>query len=307
MSRTSPLVARHIGSFLAAGTLFVAATVCSAADTNPKVAAPVSGSASSQGKEFPAGTTMKRLADAGTIRVGIKFDQPLFGLMGLDGKPGGLDVEIAKIISQALGIPADHIKWIETPSAVREQALKQGKVDIIVATYTMTAQRAKQVTFAGPYYEATQRIIVPSGSPITGPADFKANPKLKLCSVSGATSAEHAKDYLADWHSQLVLFDTWSKCGSALQNKQVDAITSDSGTLSGIIVKSKGKFQFVGPSMASEPDGIGLPKGDVAFCEFIDNALEAAVADGRYKKAWESTLGEADPTVPPFPKPVPCE
>lgn len=307
MNRTSPLVARHVVGVVMASALFVAAASCPAADTSPKVAATAPGGAPSQGKGYPAGSTMKRLADAGTMRVGIKFDQPLFGLMGLDGKPSGLDVEIAKIIGQALGIPADHIKWIETPSAVREQALKQGKVDIIVATYTMTAQRAKQVTFAGPYYEATQRIIVPTGSSIAGPADFKANPKLKLCSVSGATSAEHAKEYLADWHSQLVLFDTWSKCGSALQNKQVDAITSDSGTLSGIIVKSKGAFQFVGPSMASEPDGIGLPKGDVAFCEFIDNALQAAVADGRYKKAWESTLGEADPVVPPFPKPVACE
>ena len=171
----------------------------------------------------------------------------------------------------------------------------------------MTAERAKQITFAGPYYEATQRIIVAKGSPITGPADFKANPSLKLCSVSGATSAEHAKGYLADWHSQLVLFDTWSKCASALKNKQVDAITSDSGTLSGIIVKSEGAYDFVGPSMASEPDGIGLPKGEVAFCEFIDNALQAAVKDGRYKKAWDATLGKADPEAPPFPTPVPCK
>lgn len=305
MKLTSSRVARHVGGFLAAGTLLVAAAA-GAADSASQAAPSASGSAPPHGKGFQSGTTMKRLADAGTIRVGIKFDQPLFGLMGLDGKPSGLDIEIAKIISHALGIPSANIKWIETPSAVREQALKQGKVDIIVATYTMTEERAKQVTFAGPYYEATQRIIVAKGSSITGPADFKAKPSLKLCSVSGATSAEHAKGYLADWHSQLVLFDTWSKCASALQNKQVDAITSDSGTLSGIIVKSKGAYAFVGPSMASEPDGIGLPKGDVAFCEFIDDALRAAVADGRYKKAWEATLGEADPVVPPFPTPVPC-
>jgi glutamate transport system substrate-binding protein len=292
---------------LVAAAFLVASGACPAADTMPQGGSSAPSKASQQGKGFPSDTTMKRLADAGTIRVGIKFDQPLFGLMGLDGKPSGLDVEIAKIISHALGIADDHIKWIETPSAVREQALKQGKVDMIVATYTMTAQRAKQVTFAGPYYEASQRIIVPKGSSITGPAAFKANPSLKLCSVSGATSAEHAKAYLADWHSQLVLFDTWSKCASALHNKQVDAITSDSGTLSGIIVKSKGEYQFVGPSMANEPDGIGLPKGDVAFCEFIDNALRAAVADGRYKKAWDATLGAADPVVPPFPTPVPCE
>src|ERR1700710_526759 len=64
---------------------------------------------------FPAGTTMSRLAEAGTIKVGTKFDQPLFGLKGLDGKPVGFDVEVSKIVAAKLGIPADKITYTETP------------------------------------------------------------------------------------------------------------------------------------------------------------------------------------------------
>ena len=88
MKLTSSSVARHVGGFLAAGTLLVAAAA-GAADSASQAAPSASGSAPPHGKGFQSGTTMKRLADAGTIRVGIKFDQPLFGLMGLDGKPSG--------------------------------------------------------------------------------------------------------------------------------------------------------------------------------------------------------------------------
>ena len=63
---------------------------------------------------FEAGTTMAALSEAGTITVGTKFDQPLFGLVGPSGDPEGFDVEIAKIIASELGISEDNIEWVET-------------------------------------------------------------------------------------------------------------------------------------------------------------------------------------------------
>ena len=70
-----------------------------------------------QGASFPEGTTMAKLKQAGAVKVGTKFDQPLFGLKNLEGKPEGFDVEIAKLIAGEMGIAADNIargdvKWI---------------------------------------------------------------------------------------------------------------------------------------------------------------------------------------------------
>src|SRR5665811_1077941 len=65
---------------------------------------------------FEAGTTMATISAAGTMKVGTKFDQPGFGLKGLDGKLAGFDVEVAKIIAGAMGVKADSIEWIESPS-----------------------------------------------------------------------------------------------------------------------------------------------------------------------------------------------
>ena len=86
---------------------------------------------------------MAKLASAGKITIGTKFDQPLFGQKGLDGKPVGFDVEIGKLIAAKLGIPADKIEWVETVSANREPFIKQGKVDIVVATYTINDKRKR--------------------------------------------------------------------------------------------------------------------------------------------------------------------
>jgi glutamate transport system substrate-binding protein len=118
---------------------------------------------------FEAGTTMAELNEAGTLRVGTKFDQPLFGLRGLDGDPVGFDVEIAKIIAAKLGIPEDGVTYTETPSRIREDVIANDQVDIVVATYTINDTRRERVSFAGPYYQAGQDLMVAAdNTTITG-------------------------------------------------------------------------------------------------------------------------------------------
>jgi glutamate transport system substrate-binding protein len=118
-----------------------------------------------EGASFAEGTTMARLKSAGKVTVGTKFDQPLFGLKNLEGKPEGFDVEIAKLIAGEMGISADNISWVETVSANREPFIQQDKVDFVVATYTINDERKQVVDFAGPYYEAGQDIMVAKGNP----------------------------------------------------------------------------------------------------------------------------------------------
>ena len=106
---------------------------------------------------------------------GTKFDQPLFGLKGLDGKPVGFDVEIAKIVAAKLGIPADKITYTETPSKIREDVLANNQVDMVVATYTINDARKQKVSFAGPYYVAGQDLMVKAdNTTITGPSRSRA-------------------------------------------------------------------------------------------------------------------------------------
>jgi glutamate transport system substrate-binding protein len=250
---------------------------------------------------FPAGTTMEALNKAQKIRIGTKFDQPGFGLKGLDGKPAGFDVEIGKIVAAELGIAPEKIEWTETPSKVREEYLEQGKVDLVVATYTINDERRKRVDFAGPYYVAGQQIMTRKGdSSITGPDSLRNGTK-KVCSVTGSTPAKNIEQYLKDKVTQLVLFDVYSKCADALKNNQVDAVTTDNVILTGLVASSPNDFQLVGTKFTQEPYGVGLKKGDTAFRTFVNDVLEKIGTDGRYAKAWTATAGKFDPNTPTAP------
>lgn len=250
---------------------------------------------------FAAGTTMDKLNKAQKLRVGTKFDQPGFGLLGLDGKPAGFDVEIAKIIAHELGIPEENIEYTEAPSRLRETLIEEDKVDIVVATYTINAARKERIDFAGPYYVAGQHIMVRKGdNTITGPDSFKAGDK-KICSVTGSTPAANIVSYLADEATQLVLFDTYDKCLDPLRDGTVDAVTTDNVILLGYIARSPNDFQLAGTKFTDEPYGIGLKKGDDEFRDFINDVLEKAAADGRYAAAWSSTAGAFDPVIPEMP------
>lgn len=253
------------------------------------------------GATFEPGTTMDRLSKADQIRIGTKFDQPGFGLKGLDGKPAGFDVEIGKVIAGELGIPADKIQWVAAPSAVREEIIEKGDVDLVIATYTINDKRKERVDFAGPYYVAGQSLMVRSDdNSITGPDSFKAGDK-KVCSVQGSTPGNNIKKYVKDEATQLVLFDVYTKCVDALKNKQVDAVTTDNVILLGYIAQSNGAFKLAGEKFTEEPYGIGLKKGDDKFRAFINDTLEKIYKDGRYAKAWTETAGKFDPNVPAGP------
>ena len=135
--------------------------------------------------KFEANTTMAKIAAAGTIKVGTKYDQPGFGLKGLDGELAGFDVEVAKIIAGAMGVKPESITWVESPSKVREEVIEKGNVDLVAATYTINDKRKERISFAGPYYVAGQQLMVKSdNTKITGPDDLKSDPTVKVCSVS---------------------------------------------------------------------------------------------------------------------------
>jgi glutamate transport system substrate-binding protein len=254
--------------------------------------------------KFEAGTTMAALNAAQTVTIGTKFDQPLFGLKGLSGQPEGFDVEVAKIIAGDLGIPESKIAWVETPSAVREEKIAQGAVDLVVATYTINATRKERVSFAGPYYVAGQDLMVKKdNTTVTGPESLKAA-KAKVCSEAGSTPGEKIKAFVDP--AQLVLFDVYSKCADALRTGQVDVVTTDNVILLGLIDKSGGAFKLVGKPFTSEPYGIGIKKGDVKFCQFIDSVLQKAVSDGRYRAAWDKTAGKVAGAAPTLPPADPC-
>lgn len=284
---------RLVAIAVAGMVLLGGAAACSSEETTSSL--------TSRDVSFVTGTTMERLNKAQRITIGTKFDQPGFGLKGLDGNPAGFDVEIGKIVADELGVPAGRVAWVETPSKVREEYLEQGKVDIVIATYTINDARKQRVDFAGPYYVAGQRLMTRKDeTSVAGPESFKDGSR-KVCTVTGSTPSRTILPYLQDAARQLVLFDVFSACADALRTRQVDAVTADDIILTGFVASSPDDFKLTGTSFTSEPYGIGLKKGDASFREWLNSLLERIAKDGRYEKAWRGTVGKFSPDVPKMP------
>jgi glutamate transport system substrate-binding protein len=254
--------------------------------------------------QFPEGSTMARIQQAGTLKVGTKFDQPLFGLKNpTNDEIEGFDVEIAKIIAEGIfgeGNAEGKVQFTETPSKIRETAIEQGRVDMVVATYTINDERKQQVGFAGPYYIAGQDIMVRADdTSISGVEDLNGK---KVCSVQGSTSIENVREQ-APQADLSVTFDVYSLCAEALADRRVDAVSTDNVILLGLIGAEGGDaFKLVGNPFTEEPYGIGVKRSDTEFRNFINDQLEKAYEDGSWADAFERTVGtvaEETPEPPP--------
>jgi len=241
----------------------------------------------------------KALADTGKITIGVKFDQP-----GVSNKepgsddPVGFDDEIGKIIAAKLGISEDDIKWVETVSDNRESFISNGTVDLVIASYSITDERRKVVGQAGPYYVTGQQLLVREDDKdkITGPDDLK---DVKVCSVEGSTSLQRVQD---EYGAKPVPFSTYSECVDQLENKTVDAVTTDGAILLGYAAENPDELEVVGDPFSEERYGIGYKKDAPGMCEFLNDALQKSFDDGTWADAFEATLGKSGADTPEKPK-----
>lgn len=245
--------------------------------------------------EFEAGTKMAELADAGEITIGVKYDQPGIGFQepGADA-PSGFDIEIGRILAAALGIEGDNIKWEETVSENREPFLQKDRVDLVIASYSITDERRAVVGQAGPYYVTGQQLLVreEDKDSITKPEDTEGK---KVCSVSGSTSLQRMED---EYGASPVPFATYSECVDQLENGTVDAVTTDGAILLGYAAENPDELEVVGEPFSEERYGVGYNKDATEMCQFITDTLQEAMDDGTWAEAFEATLGESGVETP---------
>ena len=235
-------------------------------------------------QEFPAGSTMARIQEAGEIKIGVKYDVPPFGFKNpQSGEVEGFDVDLGKAIAEELGVEA---KLVEAISDNRIPFIQDGTVDLILSTMTINAERAAEIGFSNPYFIAKGRILVPKDSDIAGIEDLAGR---KVCTALGSTYEETLKTEAPE--AELRLVDAYSECLELLQNGAVDAISTDDVILTGMIIQDD-TLQLVGDELTVEPYGAGFKKDDTAFAEFLNGALEEYKSDGGWQESYDKWLGQ---------------
>ncbi len=252
-------------------------------------------------EEFDDGTRMKELADAGAVKIGVKFDQPGLGFKDAGSDiPTGFDVEMAKVLAADLGIAEDEVEWIETISDNREPFLQDGTVDLVLASYSITDERRAVVGQAGPYLVTGQQLLVPEDSDVESTDDLQGE---EVCSVTGSTSLENVEAE----GMKPVGFDTYSECVEKVLDGTVAAMSTDGTILAGYAAQNEGELKVVGEEFSEENIGVGYSQDYPEMCQWIVDTITEAYEDGTYEEAFTATLGPSGVEVPELPEMDSCE
>jgi glutamate transport system substrate-binding protein len=244
-------------------------------------------------------TALGHARSDGKLTIGVARDQPGLGYRDLNGHYGGLDVDVARYVAKELGVDENNIVWKDTQMEQRGSMITSGSVDFVIDAYSITDQRKQDVTFAGPYFIAGQDLLVRLDDPsISGPETLNGK---KLCSVKGTTSAQAVKDRFAKG-TQLVEYNRFSDCVTALLASIVDAVTTDDTILAGYAAQNPELLRVVGKPFTQERYGIGVRKGDTASRDAINAAIEKMITTGAWKDIVQRNLGAGGYKIPPPPQ-----
>lgn len=249
-------------------------------------------------EEFEEGTRMRELAEAGKIVIGVKYDQPGLGFKDAAADvPSGFDIEIAKLLAADLGIDPSsvNVTWEETVSDNREPFLESGKVDLVLASYSITDERRQKVGQTGPYMITGQQLLVPADSDVDSIEDLKGK---EVCSVTGSTSI----DKINEKGAKGVGFDSYSECVAKVLDGSVEGMSTDGTILAGFAAQNEGELKVVGEAFSEERIGVGYSLEHPEMCEWINGVLEEAFEDGSWAEAFEITLGPSGVEVPDAPQ-----
>ncbi|GLW12657.1 ABC transporter substrate-binding protein [Microtetraspora sp. NBRC 13810] len=248
----------------------------------------VTGCGAADAGAFPEGTAMARIQQRGVLTVGIKFDHPLFGFKDpATGRITGFDAEIARLVAKDLTGSERGIRFVETRPRQREDFLARGVVDIVLATYSITPERRRRVSFTEPYYYADQDILVR--------ADNKAIDEMtdlngkRVCTATGSTSGDRLRHLVPK--AKLTIVDIYSDCLPALQSRAIDAISTDDPILRGLLSQHPDRLKLVGKPFGSEPYGIGVRRGDTAFVAHLNALISRFLRDGQWDSVFMNTIG----------------
>lgn len=300
-----PRAGTAIGGITAA---VLAMSACSSSTSLPGAdAAAPSGQSSSVFAKAPVagaelivpGSTMETVKKRGKLIVAEALDAPLLSQQN-PTKPDqieGFDADLAKLLAiYILGKP--NVEIIPPASETREAMLQNGTVDVVFNTYTITPERAKQISFAGPYFESGLAVAVKSdNNTITGIKDLDGKQVIVGANTPAVTAVpQHAPS------ATVTAFATDPAAVQALTQGRGDAYVQDYTLLASDAATNKA-IKVVGAPFTKEPYGIGLKHDDTQFKTFVNDWLTKIQQGGQWGQAWKTTLGTVtDSAIPTPPK-----
>jgi polar amino acid transport system substrate-binding protein len=207
------------------------------------------------------------IANRKRLIVGVKCDTPPFGYIDVRGKNAGVDVEIAKWFARYAFGREQRLTFVCAPTAAREPLLTNGRVDLVISTFTYTADRDQRIDFSRPYYNATGRLLVKNDSPIRSLADIRGR---KVATTSGSVYDRWMKRCFTN--TEVVVVDSVTNAVLAFNQGRADAVMFDDTSLA-LIAATNPSAKLTDDLFQEGPYGIGIKQGNVQLKRWVDARL----------------------------------
>ena len=226
--------------------------------------------------------TLEEIKKSGKVIIGVFSDKKPFGYVDENGEFQGYDVYFGNQLAKDLGVKAEYIP---VEAASRVEYLVTAKVDIILANFTVTEDRAKQVDFAKPYMKVALGVVSPDSALITSPEQLNG----KTLIVSKGTTAE---TYFTENYPdvKLLKFDQYTEAYNALLDGRGDAFSTDNTEVLAWALENKGFT--VGIDSLGNLDTIApaVQKGNTELLNWINDEIVSLGKDNFFHKDYEETL-----------------
>jgi polar amino acid transport system substrate-binding protein len=199
--------------------------------------------------------------------AGVKCDTPPFGYLDVRGKNAGIDVEIARWFARYAFGREQRITFVCAPTAAREPLLTTGRVDMVISTFSYTADRDTRIDFSRAYYNATGRLLVKNDSPIRSLNDIRGR---RVATTPGSIYDRWMRRCFPT--TEPVVVDSVTAALLAFNQGRADAVMFDDSSLA-LVAASDQSAKLTADKFLESPYGIGIAQGNVALKRWLDSRL----------------------------------
>lgn len=230
--------------------------------------------------------TVDEIKKSGTINIGVFSDKAPFGYVDENGEYQGYDIYFAERLGKDLGV---KINYVSTEAANRIEYLQTGKVDVILANFTVTDERAEEVDFALSYMNVSLGVVSHKEHVITDLSQVGADEQVIV--ISGTT----AETYLTKNYPDIKLqkFDTYAAAKSAFENGTGVAWANDNTEVIAFAKENEGYTIGIDSLGSSDTIAPAVTKGNTSLLDWLNEEIETLGKEKFFHKDYEETLADA--------------
>ena len=227
--------------------------------------------------------TLDEIKEDGTINIGVFSDKNPFGYVDENGEYQGYDVYFAKRIGEDLGV---DVNFVSTEAANRIEYLQTGKVDVILANFTVTDERAEEVDFALPYMNVALGVVSSDSNVITSLDDWNSDDQIIV--ISGTT----AETYLIENYPDIPLqkYDSYATAKNALENGNGVAWANDNTEVIAFALQNKGYTVGIPELGSKDTIAPAVSKGNESLLNWINEEIKSRADEQFFHKDYDETL-----------------